>query len=198
VFDGMGGEEKGETASFLAARVMQERAAAEVPDPEAYFASLCEEMNLAVCRENETLASGRMGTTMVSLLFSRGSVCACNLGDSRAFRYREGTLLQISTDHVETLGPADIRAGRKPRLIQHLGVPPRLLKLEPSTAECACKKGDVYLICSDGLTDMVSEERLAQLLGTGKSVRRIAERLLSAALDAGGRDNVTAIICAVE
>ncbi len=201
VFDGMGGEEKGEVASFFAAKTMKE--AFDAPwdrerDPWVFLEDLCAEMNRTVCREAEALPFGHMGSTVAALLFDGGIAFSCNLGDSKVFRYRDGACLQMSTDHLEILGPKALEERRKPRLVQYLGVAPEDLTLEPSIVKCEVKKGDIYLICSDGLTDLVPEEAMADLLGAGKSPRRTAAWLQETALSLGGKDNITAVLCLIQ
>ena len=86
--------------------------------------------------------------------------------------------------------------GGKPPLSQNLGIPPDELKIEPYVAKGQYYDGDVYLICSDGLTDMVSEEEIADTL-SGRGILEAQKRLLNAALDNGGKDNITIILCKV-
>ena len=79
-------------------------------------------------------------------------------------------------------------------LLQYLGIPETEMVIEPSFFTEEVRAGDVYLICSDGLTDMLSEERIVQILISGDPPESLAEKLLGEALAAGGRDNITMIL----
>lgn len=199
VFDGMGGEEYGEVASFFAMSALKEKMN-ELKDivvaPREFLEETCEKMNSAVCDESNRLCSGRMGSTATMLFFVPDEVYVCNLGDSRAYRIRDNELMQISKDHVEKL-PDEVVGKRKARLTQHLGVSPENMRLEPYIAKGSLHKGDIYLICSDGLTDMLSNVEIVSCLKKFGSVRRCVVRLIAQALKNGGKDNVTAIVIKV-
>ena len=98
----------------------------------------------------------------------------------------------LSVDHVTA---AVFSA--KPALLQNLGIPEELLLIEPSAAVFTPKDGDMLLLCSDGLTDMVSDKRIESILA-GTDPRRAADALLAEALSNGGRDNVTILLLTVE
>ncbi|MCD8157265.1 MAG: hypothetical protein LUD53_07575, partial [Clostridiales bacterium] len=119
-------------------------------------------------------------------------VAICNIGDSRIFRLSKGQMEQLSMDHV---GVAPY--GRKPPLSQNLGIPPTEMLIEPYAATAAYREGDIYLICSDGLTDMLSTNQIAQVLGQ-YPIETAAGCLLEKALERGGRDNITIILCRTE
>ena len=190
VFDGMGGEECGEAASFLAAEKL-----AGFPlrnRPERALVRYCREANADICRYTEEHSLTSMGTTAAILLFARRKIHLCSIGDSKVFRLpaseTEGGLEQISRDHVI----ASVY-GTKPLLTQNLGIPETELILEPHIAHGSCRDGDIYLICSDGLTDMVETREIQDTLRTcGKE--KAAEELLRKALAGGGRDNITILL----
>lgn len=191
VFDGMGGEQAGDAAAFTAARALragQERLQEYVVRPSAFLKQACSEMNDAVCAGCEALPYGRMGTTVAALLFTAEEVYACNLGDSRIYRLRGRVLTQMSVDDSE---PVPEGAGHgKPPLTQYLGVFPDELTLVPHLVKSALKPGDFYLLCSDGLTDLLPNVMIADRIRQHTSVRQITEHLLRAALQNGGRDIV--------
>lgn len=196
VFDGMGGENYGEFASFEAARNMcreLEKDASAAGDPKS-FEALAQLLNRAVCKKASELGTDRMGSTMVAFSFFRDSVCTCNVGDSRAYRYRQKKLVQLSTDHTETPRPGR----KKAPLTQHLGIDPEWFLIEPAVVKGELRPDDRYLLCSDGVTDMLSDEEIAGILEKERDVTACAQALVDAALANGGRDNITAIICAVE
>lgn len=196
VFDGMGGASFGESASFAAARQLQQtqRKMADFFLPErAYLSRLVQEMNLAVVSEAREKQASDMGTTLVALYFSGRRVYVCNVGDSRAYRLRSGEFLQISLDHVSQR-PAG--AGKAP-LSQCLGIDPEEMSIEPYIAKGEVKRQDVYLLCSDGLTDMLSNFEIADILLNNPNPEEAVRELEDAALERGGRDNITCIVCRV-
>lgn len=197
VFDGMGGENFGEVASYAAARQLQqtERTLGDFLIPERkYLNRLSLSLNEAVLRAKREQRTDRMGTTMVALYFSGRYVYVCNIGDSRAYRLREGEFLQLSEDHVERR-PG--REHRKAPLTQHLGIDPEDMLIEPYIAKGELKKGDMYLLCSDGLTDMLSNLEISCLMHESTRVDECAGQLIQAALEKGGRDNITVIVCRI-
>ena len=102
--------------------------------------------------------------------------------------------MQISEDHVESRTG---RAHRKAPLTQHLGIDPEDMLIEPYIAKGELKKGDMYLLCSDGLTDMLSNFEISCPMHDSKRVDECAGQLIQAALEKGGRDNITVIVCRI-
>ncbi len=197
VFDGMGGENYGETASFTAAQEMRgvRRGIAEFfLTREEYLNRMVFQLNLAVVTAAKQRNTNRMGSTMAALYFTARNTYACNLGDSRAYRLRDGELLQLSKDHVSSRPPKE---GKKAPLTQYLGIDPGELQLEPYISKSALQRGDGYLICSDGLTDMVSGMEIADILTDSADVEACVRKLVAAAHAHGGRDNITAIFCQI-
>lgn len=202
VFDGMGGESFGEEASFLAAAVAknsEKRLADFIYSPRQYLTDLIQKMNETVCQRSEELGSGRMGSTAVLLYLSGNYAYVCNVGDSRAFRLRQDEFLQISEDHTDArfLTEQGI-TGRKPSLTQHLGIWPDEMVLEPYVAKGELQDGDQYLLCSDGLTDMVSNAQICAAMKETPEAGKCVERLIREALENGGRDNVTVIVVRIK
>ena len=198
VFDGMGGEEYGEKASFAAVQTTQAKmdyCRKIAVGPKAMLKSLCDEMNREVCVQQHRLYVSRMGTTCAMLLFVPDEVYACNLGDSRIYRLRDSEFLQLSVDDLERV-PEGVR--RKAGLTQFLGVPPDELEMEPHIVKCELKHGDTFLICSDGLTDMLSNLDICVILRQHISIKKCAQHLVEQALKNGGRDNTTVIVIRVD
>lgn len=196
VFDGMGGENFGEVASFAAADCMQytTRKLKDYFIPERKFLnSLCMKINDAVVAKQQELCTERMGSTMVALYFSHGYVYVCNLGDSRAYRLRDGEFLQLSVDHLEKRE----QTRKKAPLTQHLGISPENFLIEPYIAKGELKRGDQYLLCSDGLTDMLTNLEIDGIMSSTESAEDCVKKLIDAALEKGGKDNVTAIVCRI-
>lgn len=198
IFDGMGGENNGEAASFEAANEAATMMASHIKtEASAFLTQMCHNMNVSVFKRAQALFTSHMGSTMAAVYFSDDTAHICNLGDSRIFRLRDGELTQLSHDHTDE---AELKArgiDRKPRLTQHLGIDPEELLIEPYVTSCDLKRGDIYLLSSDGLTDMVTENKIAELLCDFKAPAKCAEHLVSTALQNGGRDNVTVIVCKV-
>ncbi|WP_294498501.1 protein phosphatase 2C domain-containing protein [uncultured Gemmiger sp.] len=189
VFDGLGGEDCGAVASRLAAAAAAGYAFGH--DPVKGVARYCRDANAEICSWVGPLGISAMGTTVAMLVFAPREIVLCNIGDSKIFRFDGSTLQQISRDHL-----AVAAYGVKPPLSQNLGIPPTELEIEPYIAHGAYRAGDLYLICSDGLTDMVSTQDIARILA-GQSFETAAQTLLRQALDNGGRDNVTILLCQV-
>lgn len=193
VFDGMGGENFGEMASYAAARQMQrtERILSDYFISEKkYLERLISQMNSAVGTMQKEMLTDKMGSTVAALYFFGRYVYSCNVGDSRAYRLRDGEFLQISVDHVEKRPGA-----RKMPLTQHLGMDPEEIEIEPHIAKGEIKKGDRYLLCSDGLTDMVTNFEITDIMLNSEDAESCVKKLVNTALEHGGRDNITVIVC---
>ena len=198
IFDGMGGENFGELASYAAARQMQsmQRNLADFLIPERkYLDRMTKQLHQAVIDEQRKMQTEKMGTTMVTLYFSGRYVYVCNVGDSRAYRLRDGEFLQLSHDHIEKR-PG--REGRKAPLTQHLGFGAGELELEPHIAKGEIKAGDIYLLCSDGLSDMLTNFEISDIMLTTPDPESCVQALIRAACEHGGRDNITAIVCRLD
>lgn len=190
VFDGMGGEACGEVAAYIAAK--NATALKIEDDAAAALSRFCDKANADICNyadENEVFS---MGTTAAMLAFTDKGITLCNIGDSKIFRFCAGALEQISEDH---LAPAPY--GVKPPLSQNLGIPPTEFIIEPYMAQYEYNDGDIYLICSDGLTDMITASEITDILST-RAIEEACTELLDKALAYGGRDNTTIILCQVE
>ena len=197
VFDGMGGESCGEVAAFLASEEFgkfyntNKRMLRDMP--EDFIEGVCKSMNQAVCRYGTDNHIQSMGSTMAMILFTPESMFACNLGDSRIYLLGDEKMRQVSMDHV--LGRNIV--GKAP-LTQYLGLPEEVQMLEPSVAEIEHKEGYRYLLCSDGVTDMLSDKEIEEILSEDGKLSEIVNRLLESALQKGGRDNVTIVLCEVQ
>ena len=196
VFDGMGGESCGEMAAFLAAEACGEHFKTAKDgirnDPEEFLNEICESMNQAICDYGRTNKINSMGTTAALLAFAEDAVYSCNLGDSRIYKSDREKFYQISQDHV--LGRSLF--GKAP-LTQYLGMEEENLQLEPSISRQEIKIGDRFLHCSDGITDMLSDGEIADILSRDIPVAKTVEILVDRALKKGGRDNITVVLCEI-
>lgn len=196
VFDGMGGESCGEMAAYLAAQSCGEHYKTKKTmfknKPEDFLIELCNEMNRAVCSYSKENKINSMGTTAAVLAFGEDAVYGCNLGDSRIYRSKEGHFKKISTDHV--LGGGLF--GKSP-LTQYVGIPEESMGLEPTITKQEAAIGVRFLLCSDGITDMLSDGEIADVLTREIPVAETVELLLCRALKKGGRDNITIVLCEI-
>ena len=182
IFDGMGGELCGKTAAKIAADTVQKH---ENMEPTL----LCRTINQNICSFMDQQHISSMGSTAAIMQVSHNAVYCCNLGDSRAYYVSGGEMLQISVDHTVTLG-------KKRVLTQYLGIPETEVVIEPSIRKVALKKNDKLLLCSDGLTDMVSREEIAEIVNQNQT-EEAATALFEAAMAHGGKDNISIIVCEV-
>jgi protein phosphatase len=206
VADGMGGAQAGEVASQLAIGHFADGLPGE--EAEGSERRLARAVHAANSEIHELSGAdprrAGMGTTLTAAYVGRGQVSFAHVGDSRAYRLRDGELERITEDHslVEEL----LRQGRlteeeaeehpqRSIITRALGPEP---EVEVDTFTVAAEDGDVYLICSDGLTSMVAESTVAQIMREASDIASAAERLVAAALDAGGRDNVTVVLFRIE
>ena len=149
-----------------------------------------------------------MGSTLAALYIDEGKILCCNIGDSRCYRLRGGRLEPLSTDHnkagrmVEMGVLTPEQAARHPsrhELTQHLGIFEEEMIIQPAFhGPEALQQGDIFLLCSDGLTDMVSEADITTCLSGDSSPEEKAEKLISMALAGGGKDNVTVLVVQAE
>lgn len=190
IFDGMGGEECGEIASYIASKAASSIEIGK--DAIADLSQFCQKANNNICDYATMHEITAMGTTAAMLVFTKKEVVLCNIGDSKIFRLCNKTLEQISVDHVTVAA-----FGVKPPLSQNLGIPPNEIIIDPHFARGSYNDGDVYLICSDGLTDMVSTDEITEVL-VSKPVEEAITQLLDKALANGGKDNITIILCKIE
>ncbi len=200
VADGMGGERHGEIASLIAVRGMDEidRTAGET-DLNRYLL----DRNDEICRLIEENHGERSGTTFAGLCVCNTQVTIANIGDSRVYLYRNNELKQLSVDHTSLrqmveMGVLSQEAARiHPDLhvlSQHLGIFPNELIIEPYFAAETLQSGDIFLLCSDGLYDMVNDTSIQAVLAEQMGLRRRATMLFDAAMSAGGRDNITVLL----
>lgn len=190
VFDGVGGDSHGEMASCTAARFFAENS------DRAISACRDREQMTEVFREaNEQVCAQAMdsGTTAAVLMISRGTACVANVGDSGAYLYRDGKLESVFTVHTEKTGNE-----RSHVITRCLGEVSEAELYQPSlTSPIPLEHGDLFLLCSDGITDMLSSEQIADVLDGELTENEMAAELINRAMDAGGRDNATAMLIRV-
>lgn len=195
VMDGVGGSYCGERASYEAAMEMQKafRKINVCDNRKKFLSDLCLTMNEKVCQLQENYMA-IMGTTVSALLFENGAVTVCNLGDSPIFAVRDGRISRIHEEHTNRRFLEKQKINRKPVLTQCLGIPEEEMVICPYIHSYEIKDHDWYLICSDGLTDMVADEDILTIIQNEKEHREKVQDLINRAMENGGKDNTTAIL----
>jgi len=205
VADGMGGHAAGEVASSLTIASMAKL------DSEPPGGDMLAELSSAVAAANTRLqemiianpAVEGMGTTLTALFWSDGHAAVCHIGDSRGYLLREGELYQITHDHTLVQSLVDEGRISADDVSTH---PQRSLLLraldgrsvaEPDLSVHDSQVGDRYLLCSDGLSGVVSDETLRETLATIGDPEAVTRQLIELALHGGGPDNITCIVADV-
>jgi serine/threonine protein phosphatase PrpC len=216
--DGMGGHERGSEASATAIEVVQRylhpdmllEELADITDAEGIptelicLSSLVEDAireanSLLYDRNQQAQLERFMGTTVVGLVpVKEDNMLWFHVGDSRLYRWRDSTLKRLTSDHsAYSEWERNGRQGAEPaKHIITRAVGPN----ETTLADIAWDKwqmNDIYMLCSDGLTDMLTDDHVSQIINTHKDVDHIANQLIEDALDAGGKDNVSVVVCSV-
>jgi serine/threonine protein phosphatase PrpC len=205
VADGMGGASSGEVASRMAVETL-ERGLPDGSGPaQDRLAARVEEANEAIHDASRMDAEhAGMGTTLTAAYIDAEEAAIAHVGDSRAYLLRDGELRQLTRDH--SLVDEFVRQGKlteeeardhpqKSIITRALGPEPAV---EVDRQTLPLRDGDVLLLCSDGLTSMVHEDEIAPILASAGSLQEAGKRLIAAANEAGGRDNITVILLRIE
>jgi protein phosphatase len=205
VADGMGGHAAGEVAS---AATIEAISALDVDDPTGdLLAALANAVTTANLRLQEMIlsdpATEGMGTTLTALLWADGQAALCHIGDSRAYLLRDGQFYQITHDHTLVQSLVDEGRITEDDVATH---PQRSLLLraldgrtlaDPDLSTHETMAGDRYLLCSDGLSGVVTEQTMHQALSSVRDPDKAALQLVELALKGGGPDNITCIVADV-
>jgi serine/threonine protein phosphatase PrpC len=204
VADGMGGAQAGEVASAIAVEAFEQG----LPDsgsPEQRLADRVREANRRIYeRAQADHERAGMGTTLTAAYLDDAALAIAHVGDSRAYLFRDGSLERLTQDHslVEELVRQEKLTPEQAAEHPQRSIITRALGPEASvdvdTWTYPVRAGDVLLLCSDGLTSMVSEERVAEILAASGSLAAAADALIDAANRAGGRDNITVVLFRLE
>jgi protein phosphatase len=204
VADGMGGAQAGEVASRIAVESFR-HGVDDSAKPETALVDLARAANSRIHELSHSNAEqAGMGTTLTAVYVGEKDVTIAHVGDSRAYCLRDGELLRLTDDH--SLVDELMRQGRltPEEAVEHpqRSVITRALgpemSVEIDTSSHHGQTGDVYLLCSDGLTTMVPEPQLAELLLAHPKLSDAGEALIAAANEAGGRDNITVVLLRLE
>jgi protein phosphatase len=213
ISDGMGGLQAGALASRIATKLLPamllKRLASGAAEREGGIPALFQEtlraLNGEVLRQTAAMPGVEgLGATVVALLFRGETATIAHLGDSRCYRLRDDNLERLTADHnltnalagVEKTDPDDALGDwAKDRLTRFLGMPD-----EPcaDTWQETARKGDRFLLCTDGLSGLVNDRELQAILQANRDVNRACQALVSAALNRGGRDNISVLVVDVE
>ena len=210
VADGMGGRLGGEVASEIVARTLPEsvgahlaaRAGARTPvDASLLLEEAIAEAHRRVrARQAEEPQLSAMGTTCVAAILDANLLTVANVGDSRAYLLRDGTLKQLTRDHSSvweqvTAGSMTAEEARTSRFRNQITrAVGSEVNARPETETFELREGDSVLLCSDGLSSELAHDDIARLLAGAVDPQAACDALVAAALDAGGRDNVTAVV----
>ena len=201
VADGMGGAQAGEVASRLAAAAFREFHDADELDPEERLVAIIQEANRRIYEraEGDAEVSG-MGTTITAALVAKDGLVIGHVGDSRAYRLRDGRFEQLTDDH--SLVADLVRSGRitpeeadvhpqRSVITRALGTDPQV---DVDTFTVPAERNDLFLLCSDGLTTMVDDEEIRGVVTKAEDLDQAGKGLVKAANKAGGEDNITVVL----
>ncbi|HEY3069765.1 MAG TPA: Stp1/IreP family PP2C-type Ser/Thr phosphatase [Gaiellaceae bacterium] len=205
VADGMGGAQAGEVASRLAAAAFREFHDADELEPEERVAAIIQEANRRIYERarSDAQASG-MGTTITAALLAGAGVVVGHVGDSRAYRVRRDAIEQLTDDH--SLVADLVRSGRitpeeadahpqRSVITRALGTD---LEVDVDTFTVEAEPGDLFLLCSDGLTTMVEDEAILEIIARSDTLEQASKTLVKTANRAGGEDNVTVVLFSLQ
>ena len=185
VFDGMGGEQEGGKASYIAAWATSEVFKMR---PDASLKYVCAIVNKSICKYMEDNGIKSMGTTAAIVKTSEGKLVACNIGDSSIFKISNNRIKELSLKHIMVINHSGSNV-----LTQHLGIPENEMLIEPHSVAVKAKDGDLFLLCSDGLTDVLSEKDI-KTIATETPVQSCSKKLVDAAVQKGSKDNISVIV----
>jgi|HubBroStandDraft_1064217.scaffolds.fasta_scaffold07309_3 serine/threonine protein phosphatase PrpC len=205
IADGMGGHAAGEVASAVAISTLAPL------DTDTSGTDMLKSLGDAIAAANTALrqitqthpATEGMGTTLTAMLWSSDEVALCHIGDSRAYLLRDGELTQVTHDHTlvqslvdeGTLTPE--AAASHPQRSLVMRALQSSIPADPDLTMLKAKAGDRYLLCSDGLTDVVSDETLRSTLAELGDLDAAVDQLVDLAIRSGGPDNITCVLADV-
>jgi serine/threonine protein phosphatase PrpC len=207
IADGMGGHAAGEVASAVAISAIAPLDKQNLTDSEDMLDALAAAVAAARNTLHDMSASDPavegMGTTLTALLWAGAQVAVCHIGDSRAYLLRDGDLYQITRDHTliqslvdeGRLSPA--AAANHPQRSLIMRALQGSTDADPDLAMHEALLGDRYLLCSDGLTDVVGDEAVHEVLSTIPDAEQAVNQLIALAIRNGGPDNITCIVADV-
>jgi len=207
VCDGMGGEQMGELASLITVETLHKYAELLKREPESKMDSQLErfitEANGLICGAQKSRGANRIGTTLAMLAIDDRMADLYNIGDSRIYLLRKGRWEQLSEDHTAVARSVKLgiitpeQAKTHPHrnhLTQYMGIDAAETVIEAHRNTIQMKNNDIFLLCSDGLTDMIDESEICVILSKAGSPAEAARQLVDAALSRNGKDNITVVV----
>ncbi|MFC2950157.1 Stp1/IreP family PP2C-type Ser/Thr phosphatase [Virgibacillus sediminis] len=205
IADGMGGHRAGDVASRMATSLLEEKwlksgTFHEPEKTEEWLTQTVDEINHAIyTRSQEIEECHGMGTTIVITVFAEEFVTIAHIGDSRCYRIYEGNFQQITEDH--SLVNALVQSGqitkdeaqnhpRKNVVLKALGTE---AEVSADIKTLSFESGSIFLLCTDGLTDKVMDEEIAEQFKSGSGLDEIGQQLIDLSNDRGGEDNISLI-----
>ena len=205
VCDGMGGEACGELASLIAVKSLVKYADKKFKECVNDYVTYA---NKLICNEIENNGGVRIGSTLALLYIDETGAYGYNIGDSRIYLMRDRCLKQLSRDHTLAQSMVDMGLLKsenmnshsgKHKLTQHFGIFPDELVIQPYETEVVpIRENDVFIICSDGLTDMIDDKELASIACEKLSPKNMSSKLVDIAVKKGGKDNITVIVAKID
>ena len=202
ICDGMGGTSQGGTAAYIAVKSLKLLSAeiSATPLVDAELRNWIAVSNSIICAEIEK-QNCSMGTTAVAAAIKGSTATIISIGDSRAYLFRSGTLTQLSEDDTELQYIKDNGAAfemgapiNENKLTQHIGIDPEEFSIVPHLRQLELHPRDFLLLCSDGLSHALADASICRILKDFSSPLEGAEQLVREALEAGGKDNITAML----
>lgn len=200
VFDGMGGGANGEEASCRASEIFAQeyRRLDELAlSGKEFLITACHKANACINEISVKKQVGTMGTTVAALYLCQEEAVACNMGDSKIFRIRGSQMLQISEDHTDEKIMKELGICKKPVLLQYIGVPDTEMAIEPFVAKGDVLDQDIFVLCSDGVTDVLTPEQMYALL-KDRTADEAVRAILAQVEQKDGADNATLIVVKVK
>ncbi len=200
VFDGMGGECCGAEASCLSSKVFGEeykKLEEWAMSGREFMFSACERANNEVNLLRESKQLSAVGTTVAAVWFLQDEVVACNVGDSRIFRIRDKKMICISEDHTDERILTAMGIRKKPVLLQYIGIDETEMSILPYISKGDIRAGDMYVLCSDGVTDVLNIGEMYGILRENTAFEAV-KRILAEVDKKNGGDNATLIVIQVE
>jgi len=203
VADGVGGAPAGELASDIAIRALSALEEAEHDDPLDALTVALDSANRSIREASQADPEhAGLGTTVTAVLLAGDRLALVHVGDSRGYLLRDGDLKQLTKDetYVQALVDQGVLTPEQARVHPHRSLVTQAVqgrKLTPARATLAAQPADRLLLCSDGLSDVVPDDVIAQTMQAYGEPQECASQLVKLALQAGARDNVTAVVAHV-
>lgn len=204
VSDGMGGHSSGEVASYLTVKYLSDNYSKIVESDRTNLLRIISELNRQVSNESQNNPSCKgMGATLCGVIVSESKILGFNVGDSRLYRYENGKLSQLSKDHSEGQRLLDLNLLTKEELksfpnrkaiYKYIGMKTDLVADVFDIEQC--EQGNILLLCTDGLTDVLADFEMQEILNTKVPLKEKGEKLLNTAIErnVGHGDNITIIL----